>query len=76
MKYLVKFTQVSHHTVGALVEADSDEQACIKARDGDNIEEFNLTDPESWELTRFFAKPISNEEAIKWVLEQEELNRE
>lgn len=69
-KFLVKFTQVSRHTVGALVEADHIREAMAKAKAGDNVEEFNLTEPESWELIGFSAEPVKDPEAELWVKEQ------
>lgn len=70
MKYLVTFTQRSELIVGAIVEASNEEEASKKARVGDNIEEFELTEAESVELCRFNPKPISDERAEEWIAKQ------
>ena len=74
--WLVKFTQVSHHRVGALVAAETAEEANEKARDGECSQEFNLTHPESYELKSFSAKEISKEEADEWVKTETERSYE
>ena len=71
--YLVKFTQVSHHKVQAHVVADSPEEAKIKARAGDSENEFDITEPESWELKEFFAKQVTQQEATEWTQKNIEL---
>lgn len=68
--YLVKFTQVSHHKVQAHVVADNIEEAKKKARAGDNVNEFDITEPESWELKNFSAWEVTEQEAAEWTKEK------
>lgn len=70
--YIVKFTQVSHHRVGAVVTATSEEEAIKKAREGDCTDEYDLTHPESYELKDFRATESTPHEANQWMEEQKQ----